>query len=281
MIEELEKQIAWQNINTSEDKNKILSGRIVAIETEKINVLDKNKKEKEEIINCAVINFKNIKVLIPAKELGFEKDDKKTIRDLIGTEVKFIIIESDKLTNTAVASRKRAMDRIKEVQLKKYQEGDIVYCKIIMVASKFITVECLGVDVKLKISDLEYGYVANLSNLYQVGDKIKVKINKIDYEQKQIKISHKDCKEDPYINIRKSFTEGGEYLANVTGFSDNGVFASLKQGIDTMATLPVWLEIPPMPGDSIVVKIKKIIPEKRKIYSSLIKIVRKEQRIER
>ncbi len=43
-----------------------------------------------------------------------------------------------------------------------------------------------------------------------------------------------------------------------------------------MATLPVWLEIPPLPGDAVIVKIKKIIPEKRKIYSSLIKIVRRE-----
>lgn len=43
-----------------------------------------------------------------------------------------------------------------------------------------------------------------------------------------------------------------------------------------MATLPVWLEIPPLPGDEILVKIKKIIPERRKIYSSLLKIVRRE-----
>ena len=43
-----------------------------------------------------------------------------------------------------------------------------------------------------------------------------------------------------------------------------------------MATLPVWLEIPPLPGDEIIVKIKKIIPEKRKIYSFLVKIVRRE-----
>lgn len=281
MIEEIEKQIAWQNVNTSEEKNKILSGKAIAIETEKVKLTNEKKEKTEENINCLVVNFKNIKVLIPSKELGLDKEDKKTIRDIIGTEIKFIIIESDKLTNTAVASRKKAMDRIKNIQLKKYQPGDVVYAKIIMVSSKFITVECLGVDVKLKISDLEYGYVANLNTLYQVGDKIKVKIKEIDNEKQTIKISHRDCKEDPYKNIRKSFTEGGEYLAKVTGFSDNGVFASLKQGIDTMATLPVWLEIPPMPGDSIVVKIKKIIPEKRKIYSSLLKIVRREQSYDR
>ena len=276
MIEELERQIAWQNINTSEEKNKILSGKAIAIETEKVKLTNKDGKMSEENITCIIINFNNIKVLIPSKELGIEKEDKKTIRNLIGAELKFIIIESDKLTNTAVASRIKAMNRIKDMQLKKYEQGDIIYAKIISIWNKYIIVECLGLDIKLNISDLEYGYVANLSSLYQIGDKIKVKIKEIDAQKNVLKISHKEIKEDPYKNIRKSFTEGGEYLAKVTGFSDNGVFASLKQGIDTMATLPVWLEMPPLPGDIILIKIKKIIPEKRKIYSSLVKIIRKD-----
>lgn len=276
MIDELGKQIAWQNINTSEDKNKILSGKAIAIETEKVKLTHSDGKLYEENINCIVVNFKNIKILIPGKEFGIEKDDKKTLRNFIGSEIKFIILESDKVTNTAVASRKKAMERIKNIQQKKYQVGDIVFAKVVAVWNKYITIECLGVDIKLKISDLEYGYVANLNNLYQVGDKIKVVIKQIEHEKNILKVSHKETKEDPYKNVRKNFTEGGEYLAKVTGFSDNGIFASLKQGIDTMATLPVWLEIPPLPGDMIIVKVKKIIPEKRKIYSSLIKTVRRE-----
>lgn len=276
MIDELEKKIAWQNINTSEEKNKILSGKAIAIESEKIKLTHEDGKIYEENINCIVVNFKNIKVLIPGKELGLERDDKKNIRNLIGSEIKFIILESDKLTNTAVASRTKAMERIKNIQQKKYQTGDVVFAKVISVWHKYIVVECLGIDIRLKISDLEYGYVANLENLYQVGDKIKVKIKEIDTEKGILKISHRDTKEDPYKNIRKNFVEKGEYLATVSGFSDNGVFATLRQGVDTLATLPVWLETPPLPGDTIIVKVKKIIPEKRKIYSSLLKIVRRE-----
>lgn len=276
MIDELEKKIAWQNINTSEEKNKILSGKAIAIESEKIKLTHEDGKIYEENINCIVVNFKNIKVLIPGKELGLERDDKKNIRNLIGSEIKFIILESDKLTNTAVASRIKAMERIKNIQQKKYQTGDVVFAKVISVWHKYIVVECLGIDIGLKISDLEYGYVANLENLYQVGDKIKVKIKEIDTEKGILKISHRDTKEDPYKNIRKNFVEKGEYLATVSGFSDNGVFATLRQGVDTLATLPVWLETPPLPGDTIIVKVKKIIPEKRKIYSSLLKIVRRE-----
>ena len=171
MIYDLEKQIAWQNINTSEEKNKILTGKAVAIESEKVRLTHEDGKVYEEEINCIIVNFKNIKVLIPGKELGIDKDDKKTIRNLIGSELKFIILESDKLTNTAVASRKKAMERIRMIQLKKYQVGDLVYAKVISVLNKYVLIECLGLDIKLKISDLEYGYVGILGKAYQVGDK--------------------------------------------------------------------------------------------------------------
>lgn len=208
MIDELEKQIAWQNINTSEEKNKILSGKAVAIENEKIGLSDKNGGINKESINCIVVNFKNIKVLIPSSELGLEKDDKKSIRNLIGSKIKFIILESDKITNIAVASRKKAMEKIKNMQLKKYEAGDKIYAKVISVFNKYIIIECLGIDIKLKISDLEYGYVANLNNIYQVGDKIKVLIKQIDGDKEILKVSHKETKEDPYKNIRASFIEG-------------------------------------------------------------------------
>ena len=62
MIEELEKQIAWQNINTSEEKNKILSGKAIAIESEKVKLTHDDGKIYEDTINCIVVNFKNIKV---------------------------------------------------------------------------------------------------------------------------------------------------------------------------------------------------------------------------
>ena len=100
------------------------------------------------------------------------------------------------------------MEKIKNMQLKKYEAGDKIYAKVISVFNKYIIIECLGIDIKLKISDLEYGYVANLNNIYQVGDKIKVLIKQIDSDKEILKVSHKETKEDPYKNIRASFIEG-------------------------------------------------------------------------
>lgn len=270
-----EKQIAWQNINTSWHKGKILTGTAIAIETEKVKfTVDKKVKEKE--IDSLIVNFKNIKVLIPAEELRDGKVDKKILRNMIGSELKFVIMEIDKLTNKAVASRKKAMDMLQKIQLKRYAVGDKIFCKVIMVYPKFIEVECLGKDLKLKAEDLEYGYVANLSNIYQVGDKIKTVIKNINANEGLLVVSHKETKQDPYMVVRKNYVEGGEYLGIISGYSDNGVFVKLEQGIDTMASLPNWMESPPMPGDRVIVKVKRIQPEKRKIYSSLLKVVRRE-----
>ncbi len=270
-----EKQIAWQNINTSNQKGKILNGIVIAIETEKITLTEDNQKIEKDI-HSLIVNFKNIKVLIPSSEIKDEKVDKKALRNMIGSEIRFVIIETDKLTNKAVASRRKAMEAIRKIQLKKYEKNDKVFARIISVASKFIDIECLGIDIRLKAEELEYGYVYDLSKIYQIGDKIKVLIKDIDYDTEMLKVSHKETKQDPYKLARKNYVEAGEYLGKVTGYSDNGVFVNLEQGIDAMATLPNWMEIPPTPGDKVIIRIKKIQSEKRKIYSSLLKIVRRE-----
>ena len=52
-----------------------------------------------------------------------------------------------------------------------------------------------------------------------------------------------------------------------------GIFANIMQGVDSVCTLPTWLDRPPLPGDKVIIKIYKIVPEKRKIYSSLVKVI--------
>lgn len=165
MTDELQKKIVWQNINSSKEKGKILKGKIIAIETEKM---------KLESIVCAIIDFYGIKVLIPATEISKEfNNDKKLLRNMMGAEIRFIIVEADRISEKAVGSRIKAMERLNEINMKKIVVGDKIYA----------------------------------------------------------------------------------------------------QGVDTVCTLPNWLDRPPLVGENVIIKIYKIIPEKRKIYSSLVKII--------
>ena len=213
MTDELQEKIIWQNINSSKDRGKILSGKITAIEVEKM---------KDEDITCAIIDFKGIKILIPATEIANDfKNNKKLLRNMMGAEIKFIIIEADKITSKAVGSRIKAMERLKEINIRKIEIGDRVYAKVIGIWRKFIRIECLGMDFVIKAQDLQYGYIEDVSKMYKINEEIKVVIKKISQDEKTFKISIKDLLEDPFRNIRKDFTEKGEYLATITGYTDN------------------------------------------------------------
>lgn len=265
MTDELQEKIIWQNINSSKEKGKILNGKIIAIEVEKM---------KDNDITCAIVDFKGIKVLIPATEITNDsKNDKKLLRNMMGAEIKFIIVEVDRVSEKSVGSRLKAMQKLQEINVKKIEVGDIIYAKIVGVWKKYIRIECLGMDFIIKAQDLQYGYINDVSKMYKVNEQIKVVIKEISTEDKTIKISVKDLLEDPFKNIRKDFTEKGEYLATITGYTDNGIFANIAQGVDTVCTLPTWLDRPPFPGEKVIIKIYKIVPEKRKIYSSLVKIM--------
>lgn len=265
MTDELQEKIIWQNINSSKERGKILTGKVVAIETEKM---------KDENITCAIIDFKGIRVLIPATEMTSDsKNDKKIIRNMMGAEIKFIVVEVDTIGIKAVGSRIKAMQRLQEINIKKLEVGDIAYAKVIGVWRKNIRIECFGIDFIMLPQDLQYGYIENLSKLYKVNQQIKVLVKEISEENKKVRISVKDLLEDPFKNIRKDFTEKGEYLATITGYSNNGIFANIAQGVDTICILPEWMDSPPFPGEKVVVKIYKIIPEKRKVYSSIVKTI--------
>lgn len=113
------------------------------------------------------------------------------------------------------------MERIKEINIKKVEAGDKIYAKVIGIWKKFIRIECLGTDFIVKAQDLQYGYIEDVSKMYKINEEIKVVIKKVSEENQMIKISIKDLLDDPFKNIRKDFTEKGEYLATITGYTDN------------------------------------------------------------
>lgn len=40
---------------------------------------------------------------------------------MMGAEIKFIIVEADRISEKAIGSRKKAMERLKEINIKKYK----------------------------------------------------------------------------------------------------------------------------------------------------------------
>ena len=65
-----------------------------------------------------------------------------------------------------------------------------------------------------------------------IGQKIKVKITKIDKETNRVSASVKALTEDPYENIEDKYKIGKIYEGVVTKIMDYGCFVKIEEGIE-------------------------------------------------
>lgn len=255
----------WTEIYASRQSGKILTGILSAVEKYKLG-------SKE--MDCAIVFVDGVKVIIPFTEMGV-REDWRLIRSMIGAEIDFIVKGIDTENKIAVASRKEAMEIRRRMELPKHKEGDIILVRVVGVGKDQVYVDAYGVEVAIPKNEIDYGYVQDVSDFVQIGDKVPAKIKKLDLEKMEIELSIKEAKPDPFQGIEDKYRAGGEYLAVVSGTPYYGVFVNLEQGVSALCPLPRWAEFNPNVGDKVLVKIKKIDKEKRRITATLVRMIKR------
>jgi len=89
-----------------------------------------------------------------------------------------------------------------------------------------------GIDALLHVSDLSHGRVKKPSDLVTIGQKLKVKITKIDEKTNRVSASIKALTADPYDNIDEKLKVGKIYDGVVTKIMDYGCFVKIEDGIE-------------------------------------------------
>ena len=117
--------------------------------------------------------------------------------------------------------------------LKNIKEGDIVdNAKVKAITDWGIFLDINGIDALLHVSDLSYGRVKKPSDLVSIGQKMKVKLTKIDTKTNRVSASVKALTEDPYENLSKKYKVGEIYDGECTKLMDYGVFVKLEEGVE-------------------------------------------------
>ena len=117
--------------------------------------------------------------------------------------------------------------------LKNLKEGVIVEDAVVKATTDWgIFLDINGVDALLHVSDLSHGRVKKPSDLVTIGQKLKVKITKIDKKTNRVSASVKALTEDPYENIDKKYKVGNIYSGAVTKIMDYGCFVKIEDGIE-------------------------------------------------
>ena len=161
----------------------------------------------------------------------------KKIDHLLNTPVKVIATRLDKNRGNVCVSRRAVLEKSKNAEiteaLKNIKEGDIVENAVVKATTDWgIFLDINGIDALLHVSDLSHGRVKKPADLVTIGQKIRVKITKIDKETNRVSASVKALTEDPYENIEKKYKVGEIYEGEVTKIMDYGCFVRIEDGIE-------------------------------------------------
>lgn len=253
----------------SKEEKRILTSKISGIE-------DEYYKIRNENISCAILWYEDIKILIPSIYLGISKINKSIIRGMLGAEIDFIILEYDEVANIAIASRKEAMELRAKLELPKLHINDSVKVRILAVGIKHILVELYGKEVIIKAEELQHTYIVNCKEIYSPGQYMKVRIKEINLQNDIFILSAKDFLENPYKNIRKYITEGGEYTGKVIAFpkKNSGIIVQLDNTkVTCLVRVPARFNDYPHYMDNVLVRISEIKEDKKLIYAYLMRII--------
>ena len=161
----------------------------------------------------------------------------KKVDHLMNTPVKVIATRIDKNRGNVCVSRRAVLEKSKNAEiteaLKNIKVDDIIDNAIVKATTDWgIFLDINGIDALLHVSDLSHGRVKKPSDLVTIGQKIKVKITKIDEKTNRVSASVKALTEDPYANIEKKYKIGEIYEGVVTKIMEYGCFVKIEDGIE-------------------------------------------------
>ena len=180
-----------------------------------------------------IANVEGLPCFMPSSQIDVRP--LKKIDHLMNTPLKVIATRIDKSRGNVCVSRRAVLEKSKNAEiteaLKNLKEGDIVEDAIVKATTDWgIFLDIKGIDALLHVSDLSHGRVKKPSDLVTIGQKLKVKITKIDDKNNRVSASIKALTEDPYANIEKKYKVGQFYEGTVTKIMDYGCFVKIEEG---------------------------------------------------
>src|SRR6187402_2129173 len=216
--EKADKMKVWDEISSACERDEIIEGTI-------------SQRVKGGL---SVTIRGGVKAFLPGSQV-----DLRPIRNLdklIGQTYKFKVIKFNKKRGNIVLSRRvlleRERDEMKAKTLETLTEGMTVKGTIKNITEYGAFVDLGGIDGLLHITDMSWGRVNHPSELFQVGDHVRVKVLKFNPETERVSLGLKQISEDPWSRAQEKYVPGTVVRGKVVSLKDYGAFIELEEGIE-------------------------------------------------
>lgn len=238
---ELNQTVTVKVVSINDNKEQlILSKR--AVDSERAWEELAKKFESQEIFEVVVSDVVKGGLVVDLGVRGFipasmvERHFVEDFSDYKGKTLRVRIKEFDRETNKVILSQKDVLDE--EYEQKKQQilaslkEGEIIEGTVQRLTPFGAFVDVGGIDGLVHISEMDYKHVEHPSEVVSEGDKVNVKILKVNPETEKISLSIKATKPGPWEQARDQFQIGEIVTGTVRRLVSFGAFVELAPGVE-------------------------------------------------
>ncbi|EJV6204095.1 30S ribosomal protein S1 [Campylobacter jejuni] len=224
----------------------------------------------------------DIEGFLHISEISWDKNIKNP-KDYInkGQEIDVEVIEINPNERRLRVSLRNLLSRPFDGFMKSYKIADVVEGEITSVTSFGAFVKLGGIEGLLHNEDASWDRNDKCKDKFSQGDKIKVKIIKIDEENQKISLSTKELSSSPVQEYAKIHKVGDIVKGTIRDIKDFGVFVELSKNVDALihkedisTSMLENLKI----GDDIEAAIVFIDEKKNRIRLSIKNLVRMKER---
>ena len=175
-----------------------------------------------------------LKAFLPGSQIDLRPV--RNLEKLIGEKFQMRIIKMNKKRGNIVLSRRILLEEeraaAREGTLKKMEEGNIVEGIVKNITDYGVFIDLGGIDGLLHITDMSWGRVNHPSEMFNIGDKVKVMVLKYDREKERVSLGLKQITPDPWVDVDKKYPVGKRLKGRVVSITDYGAFVELEKGIE-------------------------------------------------
>ncbi|MBR2786945.1 MAG: S1 RNA-binding domain-containing protein [Clostridia bacterium] len=181
-----------------------------------------------------IVDYKGIRIFIPLSLSAIPRDKKP--EDYKGKEITFRITEYDEENRKIIGSVKVLLDEQKQAKEKEFWDnieiGKMYKGTVTSISSYGAFVDIDGVQGLLHISGMTWERDKKPSDIVQVGEEIKVKVQEFDKENKRLKFEYDKKGPNPWEVFAEKYNVNDIVNVKVKNLMPFGAFVQVDKGIE-------------------------------------------------
>jgi len=225
----------------NEDGNVVLSLRRARAESVWVKAQEQqatgemmDAEVREQNKGGLIVNILGLRGFLPTSQVS--RTYSSNLQELVGQRIGVKILEVNRKRNRLIVSQKAAFDEDRARQrgelFEKLKIGDEIEGKVSGLTTYGAFVNLGAADGLIHISELSWDRVANVADVLQVGQGVRVKVIKLDPETSRISLSLRQLGQDPWDHIEKRFPPGAIVEGEVSKIKKYGAFLQIGDGIE-------------------------------------------------